>query len=333
MNKTPLPVYALITVLFLSGCDETFSPKGPFEPRIVVFGALSSVEDTQYVRVYTSYDADQNNPFLHSDENPVRNALVTIRQGANVFTLRDTVVPRAETDRYPSSIVAYYAAPLRATPTITYTLTVQTAVHGMATSSVTVPDRGDIFFPSLVLITNPWAGSPSRPAVQVSARISSVTKGFRFRMFVEYEATFGSRREVRREEVPTDLRVVSCFFEQYEYLYSTVVRRQTQVGREGIETYAFNEFAYRRTVEMVFQRNLDVRFLRAVFYLVQYESNWYNYYQTTNRSKDRYTTRLDETDFSNIQGGLGVFGAFSVDSAFVVLPEVLLPPPNSSPCK
>jgi hypothetical protein len=49
----------------------------------------------------------------------------------------------------------------------------------------------------------------------------------------------------------------------------------------------------------------------------QVEENLYKYYNLANGFQDPYSIRTDQPDFSNIQGGLGIFGAMTLDSVRV----------------
>ena len=61
-------------------------------------------------------------------------------------------------------------------------------------------------------------------------------------------------------------------------------------------------------------------FHSVVLQFVQYEENLYNYYSVVNGFQDRYSIRLDQSTYSNISGGMGLFGAYSVDSLVHTLP-------------
>ena len=60
---------------------------------------------------------------------------------------------------------------------------------------------------------------------------------------------------------------------------------------------------------------------RAVFQLLQLDPNSYGYYFTTHAYNDPQSMRLDEPMYSNIVGGLGLVGAYTLDSLVHVLPE------------
>jgi hypothetical protein len=59
--------------------------------------------------------------------------------------------------------------------------------------------------------------------------------------------------------------------------------------------------------------------LTATYILTQVEPNLYMYYNLANGFQDEFSIRTDQPDYSNIQGGFGVFGAMTVDTVRVDL--------------
>lgn len=69
-----------------------------------------------------------------------------------------------------------------------------------------------------------------------------------------------------------------------------------------------------------------VRFQDVVFQVIQFDAALYNNYSVENLFRDPYTIRLDEADYTNILGGVGVFGSLAVDSTVRALPEQISRP-------
>ena len=141
-----------------------------------------------------------------------------------------------------------------------------------------------------------------------------------------------------REEVPSQLKVISCFSELYDKTFPTVQSRTTPTTLPlrpttiPSEFYTFRNIAYRKTLESISDHNSDVRFRRLVFYVIQFDEPLYNYFSTANEYGDKHSVRTDLRDYSNIQGGIGVFGSITVDSTEYSLSERLRPP-DPRPCK
>jgi hypothetical protein len=59
----------------------------------------------------------------------------------------------------------------------------------------------------------------------------------------------------------------------------------------------------------------------ALAIVTQVDRNLYTYMKLANSFDDPYSTRTDAPDFSNIAGGVGVFGAMVEDSMWVDLTQ------------
>jgi hypothetical protein len=59
----------------------------------------------------------------------------------------------------------------------------------------------------------------------------------------------------------------------------------------------------------------------ATLVLLQADENLYDYYSVVHASRDPFSIRLDEPMISTVSGGLGLVGAYSLDSLVNILPE------------
>ena len=326
----------LIPLLVLFSCDEAFSPSAPGEPKMVLYSILTTESDTQYVRVYSTYVPPGNDPLKNPEDRPVTDATVTMSDRTTIVTFRNVSVPRSDKSRYASDISAYTAYPFRAKNNTTYTLTATSPTLGSATSTATVPGRGEISIPYFYYLDNPWRYSGLSPTA--SLKLSPLATAFMVKLFIEYEARGDDlRQHIMRWEVPAKLDVVSCPHEIYRFNYPKLKRRSTpSVSRiDQRDAFGFTHFAYRRSMEMISERNLNVKYRRVVYYLIQFDETWYRYYGVANAVSDKFTVWLDEPDFTNIQSGVGVFASLTVDSIDFGLPEIM-PLPRSgvlTPCR
>jgi hypothetical protein len=321
---------SILLTLAIAGCDDSFNPKASFQPRMVIYSVLNAESDTQFVRIYSSYDSPDNDPLKNLVEKPVTDASVTITDGVRTYNLRDTVIQRPEKDRYQSDIHAYYAYPFRPKRDRTYKLVVFSGEHGASEATLTVPGRGEILILNPSVVDSPWDSDD--PSVNVQVDISPNTKGVRVILVVEYEVLGAHGWEVRRREVPVSMVIVDRQLLQYAVTWPEVVGRLAEAGVRGVQLQSFGRFAYRRTLEMICaSSSYDMRFKNAIIYLVQFDENLYRNYQTANGFKDRYSIRLDERDFTNIKNGLGVFGCYTVDSLYFELRPGMRPRGDPNP--
>lgn len=326
--------FVVLSLLLFTSCDDSFSPAAPEIPRMVVYSLLTTQYDVQYVRVYQNYVPDGNNPVNNIVDTPVKDAVVTVTDGTITYTFHDTLVARDDTSRYKEPVFAYVANGFRAKPGATYTLNVTSPTLGHVSSTTRVPTASVLNIPYFYQFDAPYNYPNLIP--QVSFTLSSYTSAYKVKFYIEYEADADGGRKVFRREVPEVLKVVSCFFEIYDYVYPPITRRTNpaNINLEFRGTQYFNYFAYRRSVELVNERNLNPTFRKVIFYNTQFDENWYRYYTSSRMFSDRFSVRLDEPDYTNLKNGVGLFASMTVDSLTHTLPQVIMwpfPPPSTPP--
>ena len=332
MMKSILILLCLGIVLsFLSSCDESFTPSAPFEPRMVVYSMLSTEKDTQYVRVYSSYNPQDNDPSKNQDEIPVTDAQVTIsQQSGPALSFRPITLDRPDKSRYQTDINAYYCYPFRPEKGKTYTLTVSSPTRGTTTASITVPGNGAVGPYNAFVLAAPYGVGED---FGVKATLSPQAKAFLVRIYVDYLSPLpAGGYQPKRFEVPIRRYVVSRIRELYREIYPQPVLRTTPTfaGKDikSEESSAYTRAAYGGKLGQIYDiEGCGVRFVQAVFYVFQFDEPLWNYYNVANISGDKYSIRTDEPDYTNIKGGFGVFGSVSVDSTVWPLPEKIPPPP------
>jgi hypothetical protein len=307
-----------VAMLFLvASCDEPFEPKGPFEEKLVVFGLLSTHTDTQYVRLYTTYNPEGYDPTAHTIDKQVTGAAVTLAGGGRLWRYSATTIARLDRSRYTSDIYAYVLTPFTPVPNTAYTLEVLLPDGRQARGTALVPGRGYLSVITLHVLNQPHSFVED---LFVLASIAHRTRGFLVRFFVEFEVTVNGRREVRRVEVPQRIRRSSDGVVR-ERIYPRLQRRTSfdMDRNQGSEYIGFQHGAYLSTLNdiAVTYASSHPILKNAVFVLTQVDANLYNYFNIVNGFQDEFTIRTDQPDVSSIQGGVGMFGAMTVDTVRV----------------
>jgi len=299
----------------ISGCENSFDPRGPYQKRLVVYSILSNSSDSQYVRVFTTYNPAGFDPAEVTADTYVRNAVVTLADDSTTYNLRDTTIARVDKNRYPDDIGAYIAYPWRMRVGKTYRLSIASD-QGSASATVGVPDAG------LLLPNNPFIlKAPDRydnEDVTVTIKVSPLTRGFVVRLYLDYLVRIGTDWVHKRDEIPTSVLSVSGTSVQYNY--PRLMRRTSGVSQPYITVHFPITVYSTYFTRIVDQYGTDgYKMLTATYMLTQVEANLYKYYNLANGFQDEFSIRTDQPDYSNIQGGLGVLGAMTVDSVRVDL--------------
>jgi len=328
-HRARFPVLFLV-LLFWAGCEEPFSPKGPFEKKMVVYSLFSNKSDTQYVRVYTTYDTPGSAPSQNSTDTPVTDAIVTVYLGSAGIGSQDTTLQRRDESRYSSAILAYRFYPLALERGKTYTLTVNSPTCGQAVASVTIPDQGSLWADNPYLLRDPWYTDDD---VAFYARLSDVTKGFLVRFFLDYDIYIRDKGWFPQLlQIPVALLRADSL-SSYEATYPQLRPRTSQLstspsfrtGELSREVATYPNGVYRRMIQMIRQAYHpdNLRLKQVVIQLIQVEPQFYEYYNIVNGFQDLASIRVDQPDYTNVKGGIGVFGSFTVDYQTYPVPDTL----------
>ncbi|MBI3579836.1 MAG: DUF4249 family protein [Ignavibacteriales bacterium] len=315
-------------LLFIIGCEDSFDPKGHYEEKMAVYSVLSTKSDIQYVRVYATYTTNGYDPFENTTDTAIRNATVTIQEsntagqftfGTPFFQFRDTTLQREDSSRYASTVNAYVNYSMKIKPGRSYLLSVFSQKYGQATSVITMPSQGSINASTFDIIS-PWGSDES--LLRLSIGLSSGTRGYQVKFFVDYDVFIKDVGwKAQRIEIPQTI-LSGTDLTNMKAVYPQLIKR-TSIG-SGVNTvasYPFNVY----TKIVYFLRQIyhtdDIKFKQAVLLLIQTESELYNYVNVVNGFFDPKSIRLDQPEYTNIKGGLGLFGGFVVDSTKFDLPS------------
>lgn len=305
---------AMVILLVLgAGCEDGFDPKGSFDQGLAVYSILRSTSDSQFVRVHMTYDPPGFDPLEHTTEPDLSGASVVFRSDSGVITLRDSLVSHPDPLRYGGQLRVFYESSFRPHRGLPYTLTVGVPGYEQATSMAIVPSP-----PLEFRVSN--TGILSSPRLYETQDISVVFKappearGFLARFYIEYEVLAPSV-SVERTEIPLRMLVSSG---NVTLQYPELAPLVPAIDRPfSVVTYwSFQTEAYRFMLDDIVQQYglSNLRFRAAIFHLYLVDESLYKYYHIANGFRDEYSIRTDLPDYSNVQGGVGVVGAISLDS-------------------
>ncbi len=305
-------LFFALVLLAAAGCEQSFDPKGPYQKRLVVYSILTSRSDSQFVRIYTSYNPSGFDPLQVTTDTYIRNAQVKIADDSVECHLQGIVIPRSDKSRYTSDVFAYVGYPFPLRPNKSYTLTI-TSADGNAVATAVMPGNGRVD------ANNPYVlKAPEKYDEPISARVwlSSVTLGYLLRLYLEFDASVGSGMVHVRTEVPQSIITNGDLGTQL--VYPRMVRRIMDYS-VVYEVVYFDLDAYKYFFDQLKAQYADMRLTSATYILTQMEPNLYKYFNIANGFQDEFSIRTDLPDFSSIEGGFGVFGAMADDSVVVDL--------------
>jgi hypothetical protein len=305
--------------MFIS-CDQPFDSKGSFDKRLVVYSVLSTDRDVQFVRVEKDYMPEGYDPLADSSDHFLTNAEVQLQSAGLTNILRDSTIARTDTSRYKFPLRTYFVKPLKITHGESYTVIVRSPQYEQVSASIVVPQKPVLVMTpvSNSIIENPGNFSDSSE-ILITMFLGSGSIGYLGRLFLDYSVQIGGEWVDKRTEVPVAYA--------YSGLKDFRFIRYAQLTRNGynnVSASVYRNDLYLKTLSAIaFDKypKMNIIFHRVVFQVMQVERNLYAYYRVAHAYNDPHSTRLDEPLYSNVAGGVGVIGAYTVDSLVNVLPE------------
>lgn len=278
-------LFLLILLLPLLSCDNSFSPKTTYEDRIVVFCILDRSAPYQTVRLESTYDAELTSPDKPIGKKDIETATVSIRNDAGVHIFRDTLVTQPD----GSTKKIWINRTLVPTEGRTYSLWVDVPGFERITAQTTVPSRAYL----------------QLSVSDLGVRLSSVTSvaypatAYMFRMWVVGTRVEGGKDIDVRREVP------------HIFDGGTNTYRFGSPSRQTQYVFPVNNIVYAQSQLQGLDSVTGRDVVATAYSLDQY---LYSYFQLVRGFDDPTSYRLDRPDITNINNGIGIFGAMYPDS-------------------
>lgn len=308
-----LPCLALIA----AACEEPFTPKAPFTPKPVVTCIISGNNKgfSATATVATTYDVSGLDPLENRTDPFDTNAVVMLTIGGDNDTLKLGRSKRADTSRYTTKEFKYsLGGTLPYYNTGSIALTVKMGDGRRVSASCTAP-RGRVIESSYQFVAG------------VTARTTDPLW------------TFDWNNEQRDDHLYfPKLQLAYQVAGPKGAVYKTVEIPMRYLDKDGKHVPVYPSFtrdlkisydfaALERAVASISEGDtLKSRYTIGMltFTLIEYDLHLSNYYASSHGYLDEYSIRVDETTYSNLSGGIGIFGwaftnqlPFEMNSRFI----------------
>ena len=292
MKTVLLGISVLVVVLLSTSCEENFSPKADYQEKFILYSIINADSAVQTAVLLKTYDVPGFDPYINTTDPSIQGADIRIRQGDNVFFMRDTSIARTDTSRYNTPLSFYYTdeffnngnSSLEIIATLPtgkrlYAITdLPTAVEFDTTSDHILPPVDDEFFKFV------WNGPTSTRWYLPKFVFYYKKDGIRYAKEVPIRYDFENGKWVETFPGITNNSIV-------RFRVSSLDSAFKQISNGDPDKSSYTIFG-------------------GVFTLLVFNESLSNYYSTTNGFLDDFTIRIDETDYTNIDGGLGIFGSY-----------------------
>jgi len=286
------------SVLFFYSCDEDFNPYAEYKESYALTCILKSDSAFQVVTLSHSYPPGEFNSGNSAVDPSIIGADIRIWYGDSVYVFKDSSITRTDTSRYSTPFRFYYnnRFTVRTNKSIEIEVLLQNGRRLKANS--TTP--GEIFFQDESTVLVPpvnknivqFYWNPLSEGILYSSKFE-----FRYRQLIN-----GQHVE-KVKEIP--VRYVRRG-DEFEAVFPGPDNASAIVYSMDAVTRALNEISDGDANK----QNYSV-YEFPVFDLIAFDLPSSRYISSTGQSFDDLTVSVNVADYTNIDGGLGIFGSYT----------------------
>lgn len=298
MKRIYLPIVIGILTIISFSCEENFSPKTDFVQQYALFCIVDGDTSYQFAFIEKSYNVEGLDPNDYTGNPFVKNAGVTIKYEDQEYSLKDssTIINDKEFD-------FYYTDNIKPDPNKLMEIRAVLPDGNVLTGSTITPKSGNLSFHYGEINSDTYIEQNNDGLFFIWHIFGNDTTGILYlpKLVVNYYKKENGINILQHKEFP-----LSYFRNGNQYLpnYPIVTSDNTLNYEMDAVNRAMNE------ISQGDPDKFNYTIIDADFELLLLDNNLAPYYLTIQTFLDGFTVILDQQDYSNINGGFGVFGSF-----------------------
>jgi hypothetical protein len=290
-------LFLLIGFGFLS-CEEDFNPYGEYFERYAFTCILKSDQNYQTATLFRSYRPDGFDPSANTEDPSVIGADIRVWYNDSVFVFKDTSVARVDSSRYKTPFRFYYNDKFTVGNRKTIELEVLLPNGKRLRSTSKTP--GQILFDDKSEVIIPRSG---KNIVQSIWNTQDDGTFFSTRMAIRYKQNINGEIVEKTKDVP------------YKYVNQGNSLVPVYPAPSASATIVYDLSAITKTLEEISagdpnKQNYSV-LQKIIFTVAAFDLPTSRYVSSTGGTIDDLTVNVDVADYTNIEGGFGLFGSYS----------------------
>jgi hypothetical protein len=279
---------------YLYSCDENVNPKAPFKERYIFNLIVRGDTTYQIATLSKSYTVSGIDPYENQVDPAIKNADIRIWNNDIVYIMRDTSISRQDTSRYKTPVNFYYVRNFKPASESPIDVRVELDNGRILTAATKIPAKMAIDSVDKVI--------PSKDKPNFSYVWKNNSGGYflyRFRFY--YTLKEGSKTNWYIKEVPLTYLKSG---DQY-YPYFPTITKNTKVLYDN---YCLDSAMVQISKGDVDKSKYEIK--KAEFEVLIFDKVLSDYYSSTHGYLDDFSVRVDQDDYTNINGGYGVFASY-----------------------
>jgi hypothetical protein len=292
--KNILIIIFIFFGLFFSSCEDNLNPFFEKENTYILNCVLKNDKSFQTALLSKSYFVDNFDPSSYNEDQSINDAYIRIFFDDSVKIFKDTLLSKS--DNSESSITSYFHNNFNTKPNTEYHLEAVLSDGRKISSTTTSPKPVAFKYTSDALIP-----PPNKSSIRVSwnSEEEKLYTAARFK-FIYFKKENGI--DVRYEkEVPRAYALENGEYKAYypEPSYDNSIT---------VEMNAFDRSL--REISEGDPNKKDYTILAFILEILVYDKNLTAYYASKTELGESFSITTNESDFSNINGGRGIFGSY-----------------------
>ena len=297
MKKRFFILLSVVSLILVYSCEDSLNPYGEFKEKYVLNCVIRADTNFQVSYLTKNYVTPDFNPYSNTNDPTIKNAVIRIWNGNDdVVILKDSTLIRPAGDNYKTPYSVYYTSNFKPKTNTKVEIEALLPNGKRLSSSAAVPSS--VTFSGIK--TDTLIPTPGQNFVRFVWNTNRKDPVFVARLGIYYYKN--NNRQTR-------------------YIYTIPLSYVNIDGKmEPVYSKPFSTLSYSVDLQTVntamkllseeVEDKSQIQILVCGIELLSLDDNLSMYYNATARSGDIYSTKLDETDYSNIQGGFGVFGIY-----------------------
>ncbi len=310
MKKIRNIIAILITVFAFASCEEDFNPNADFIERNVLTSVLRSDTSFQVLFLSRSYEIEGFNALENDTDPTITGADVKMWHNGKVYPFVEGSIERTDNSRYDTPVRFYYSDSLKLQSGQQIEVEALLSNGLLLSSSIEVPSFRDInILRSEDVIAADTAGENLLFSWSTPNKDDIVYHPI---LLIKYFNRGSGTGEMLEKVVPLDIREING---ETTKIFSSPSSEASIAYHQSEFDIAMSEIASDEGVSDL----EDISVIRAELKLYIYDENLSAYYASVGTFQDGFTIKVDQSDFSNVNGGFGIYGAYSIKTLKVAI--------------
>lgn len=306
MKKLLLILFGLPVLLVINSCDDSVNPKADFDQVYVLSCIIRADTTYQVATISHTYNIDGFDPRANTSDPFIKGAQIKIYYNDAVYDFRDTSIARSGDARYNTPLNFYYTNKLQPIYSLPIKIEALLPDGKLLKAESEVISLSTVFLHSTSNTLPPQAGASKISFNWGELNVPVISKGIYYspELVIIYSYNNNGIIEKRQKKVPV-------------YLLNTINGKEPVYPQilTGIFDSSFDMEAFNMAMEEISgadpnKSNYIIE--RASFRLLMMDAALATYYSLQKTFLDEFSVRVNQPDVTNIQGGLGIFGSYSV---------------------